>query len=235
VIDPEAESEILRQRSLELAEMLDAGHPVAERPEAVWAESRRLGLVATQARREVATRVANGKDPGTGVTVGRQPPIRRVKTDRRGHDLDPLHGRAAITPELVRFWEHRRDVVFPAVETSWRQAVEDRPYRDALVCAARGHLAVLGQRRSTSEGAARLAGALRAYDTAFENVRQAVLDSQAIATEATGRLAVLDRERAAVLVGEDNVKPLIASALGEVLDLPVDAGSLQVVGTPGRR
>ena len=44
--------------------MLDAGHPIVENPAAGWAESKRLGQLAHQARKVMAVRVATGADPG---------------------------------------------------------------------------------------------------------------------------------------------------------------------------
>jgi hypothetical protein len=84
VIDPEAESQVLRQRSVELAQMLDGGRPVVMESPAVLAESKRLGQRAYEARQAVAVKVATGLDPGC--PVGRPPAIRRVSTDQKGRD-----------------------------------------------------------------------------------------------------------------------------------------------------
>jgi hypothetical protein len=236
VIDVEAESEAWTERSRELAELLDAGHPVVDRTatEAAGSESRRLGAVAHQARRHAAVLVAAGKDPGC--VVGREPPIRRVRTDVRGRDVDPLHGRAIISDELVTYWTHRRDVVAPAVEASYRQAMIDQPYSPALVAAVRGHLAVLRQRRSmTFEGGEELQSSVERYDLAFEQCRMAANDAQSIATEADARLASLRRIAAETELGDrDEVKPLIAAALSNITDLPVDAKTGQPVGISRR-
>jgi hypothetical protein len=221
-IDVEAESEALRRRSTDLAELLDAGHPVLGPQPPEVDESRRLGHVANVARQQVGARVAAGKDPGEGVTVGAAPQIRRVRTDRWGNDLDPMHGRTTITPQLVAYWEHRRDVVAVAVEGRFRQALEQNPYRPALVAAVQGHLAMLRQRRSTGEGLDVLDGALRRYDQAYANLRESALDAQHIATEAEDRLASLRREAAKLEVGDVTQTGLIASVLAVDDPAPVD-------------
>jgi hypothetical protein len=228
-IDPEAESLILKERSVELTEMLDAAHPTVVAPADVWAESRRLGQVAAQARRVVASRVANGRDPGPDVTVGKAPPIRRVRTDRRGHDLDPLHGRACITSQLLSYWTHRKDVLAPAVEGSYREAAERLPYRPALASAAQGHLGVLRERRAMlSEHGIALEASLAAYDNAYVALRQnANSEPAAIATEAQNRLDSLRREAAEAVLGGDQVKGLLAAAVSQVTDpgvLDADTG-----------
>jgi hypothetical protein len=227
VIDLEslvAESESLSQRSSDLAGLLDAGHPTVVPPAEVLGESRRLGAVAAAARKQVASRVAAGVTPGAGVTVGRQPPVRRVQTDRRGRDLDPLHGRTVITPELVAYWEHRRDAVASAVEGSYREAAERTPYSEALVAACRGHLAVLEGRQSRNE-AGGLVAAVRAYDDAYVALRQSAVDAQQIANQAQARLDSLEREKANAVVGADELKGFIAAALSTITDLPVDPES----------
>jgi hypothetical protein len=233
VIEPEAESQALKQRSLELAELLDAGHPVPESPAAVLAESRRLGAAAHQARRAVAVKVAAGLDPGC--PVGRPPAVRRVRTDQRGRDLDPLHGRAVISAEIVAYWEHRRDVVAPAVEASYRQAAEKTPYRPALVAAARGHIAVLGQRQSNTEGGAELNAALQRYDVAYTALREAALDTQQIAVEAEDRLASLRREEASIHLGGNQVKGFLASVISTVTDFPVNPDTAMPLVPAGAR
>jgi hypothetical protein len=222
VIDLEAletESEALKQRSAELTGLLDAGHPVTGGAPGVWAESRRLGAAAHQARRDVAARVAAGLDPGAGVTVGRHPPVRQVKTDSKGRDLDPLGGRTVITPELVAYWTYQRDVVAEAVEGVYRQAAAERPYRDALVAAARGHIELLRDRRtSLGEGGVELEAALGRYDNAFVALRQAANDARAIATEAQNRLDSLKREAASAVLGDDVIKGFLANAFSSVSD-----------------
>jgi hypothetical protein len=211
-VDPEAESQAMAERSLELAGLLDAGHPVVKGTPAVLAESARLGRAAHRARLEVAAKVAAGADPGC--PVGNEPPVRRVRTDNRGRDLDPLGGRAAVTPELIAFWEYRRDVVFPAVEAMYRRAAEETPYRPALVAAAKGHLGVLRERWSMlSEGGVELEAAVESYDSAFVVLRQNANDCQMIATEAENRLVALRKEAAALLVGADQTKGFITNAI----------------------
>jgi hypothetical protein len=224
MLDPEAESEAVKQRSAELAQLLDAGAPVVDRSgiREALAESRRLGDAANRARRDAAQRVAEGLDPGC--PIGHAPPVRRVRTDpRTGRNLDPFGGRSVVTPELVAYWEHRKDVVFPAVEAMYRQAATERPYREALVAAASGQVALLRERRSMlSEGGVELEAAVMHYDEAFVALRQAANDAQSIATEAETRLASLKREAASALVGTDEVKNFIGATLGAVLDAPVD-------------
>jgi hypothetical protein len=221
MIDPEAESEALRQRSHELVQLLDAGHPVVVQNRAVLGESRRLATESQRARREVAARVAAGLDPGC--VVGREPPIRHVKTDRQGRDVDPFHGSAVVTDALIRYWEHRRDTVAPAVEDAYRQAAIEKPYREALVAAARGQISLLRERQMMlSEGGVQLETAVAHYDEAFLSARQAALDAQAIAGEAIERLASLRREEAAAVLGDsDNVTGFIASAIASATDVPI--------------
>jgi hypothetical protein len=220
----EAESRAMTERSVALAQLLDAGHPVVERPVEVLAESRRLGAVAAQARRIVATRIALGQDPGC--PVGLPPAVRRVRTDWKGNDLDPLHGRAAVTPELLAYWTHRRDAVAPAVEATYREALAARPYRQALVSACHGHLELLRQRRAMlSEAGDTLETALRNYDAGYENIRLAALDTQQIAVEAENRLANLRQEQVALLVPDTRVKGYIASTISGVVGLPTDPSS----------
>jgi hypothetical protein len=219
----EAESEALRQRSEDLAGLLDAGHPSVTPPGDVLAESRRLGAAAAAARKGVAARLAAGMDAGTGVTVGAVPPIRRVRTDSRGRDLDPLHGRTVITAELVRFWEHRRDQVAAATEGSYREAAERVPYSPALVAAARGHISLLRERMTMqTEGGVQLESALKRYDDVYANLRAGAIDAQQIANQAQARLDSLEREKANAVVGADEVKGFIAAALSTITDLPTD-------------
>jgi hypothetical protein len=209
----------MNERSIALTELLDGNHPVVEPATAELAESRRLGQLAHQARRQAAVKVALGQDPGC--PVGRPPAVRRVKTDWKGNDLDALHGRAAITPQLITYWTHRKDVVAPAVEASYREALAARPYRTVLVSACHGHLGLLRERHSMLvEGGAELEAALRAYDTVYENLRHAAIDTQQIAVEAENRLANLRREQAALLVPDTQVKGYIAASISTVTDLP---------------
>jgi hypothetical protein len=223
MLDPEAESAALKERSHQLIELLDDAHPVLDRSELdeVLAESRRLGDAARRARREAATKFVTDGD--AGVPVGPAPVVRRVQTNRHGRDRDVFHGRSVVTDQLLEYWRHRKDVVFPATERMHRAAVEDRPYNQALVSAAHGHVSVLQGRRSVlSEAGDLLEAALKAYDDSYANVRMAALDSQQIANEAQTRLDSLKREAASALVGGDEVKGFIANTLGVVLDAPVD-------------
>jgi hypothetical protein len=220
MLDPEAESAALAQRSLELVQMLDSSHPVVEGCADVLAESKRLGAVATQARKKVAAKIAAGLP--VDCPVSHQPAVRRVRTDRRGRDLDPLGGRSAVTPELLEYWRHRKDVVAPAVEGSYRQAAERTPYREALVAACRGHIGVAQQRFAMlSEGGSDLEAALRRYDDAFTNLRMAALDAQSIATEAQTRIAALRRAAASATLGDDDLKGFLASAIAQATDAPL--------------
>jgi hypothetical protein len=226
-IDVEAESAAVKARSEQLVKALDAGHPVVEPIPAIWAERRRLAALTHQARRQVAARVAAGLDPHC--VVSPQPPLRRVRTDWRGHDLDPLHGRSAVTDELVRFWEFQRDQLGPAVEASYRTAAERTPYREPLVAAARGHLALLRERRSMlSEGGSELEAAVDRYDQAFVNLRQSALEAQHIGGEAVGRLQSLRRIEAEAELGDDNnERGFLAAAISQMSDSGlVDAGTL---------
>jgi hypothetical protein len=224
VVDVEGESAEVAQRSLELAELLDAGHPIVDRSEiaGVLTESRRLARETRRARGAVAARWIAGAD--AGVPIGHQPPIRRIRTDARGRDTDPLGGRAAVTPELIAYWEHRRDVVFPATEAMYRAAAERTPYREALVAASHGHIALLRERHAMlSEGGEQLEAALGRYDQAYVNLRQSAVDTQGIAGEAQERLDSLKREAAAAALGDgDTVRGFIGAVLGSMSGLPVD-------------
>jgi hypothetical protein len=221
----EAESEALKQRSLELVELLDAGHPVLDRTQlrAVLVESKRLAGETHRARRDVAARVAAGLDPGC--PIGRAPAIRRVKTDWRGRDEDPLGGRAVVTDALLEFWRYRRDVVFPAVEAMFRAACESTPYRLALVASARGHVALLqGRCTMQTEAGDLLEAALGTYDVAYANLRQSVVDATEIAAVAQERLDALRREVASLDLGDDTttVTNFLANTVSMVTDSPVD-------------
>jgi hypothetical protein len=133
-----------------------------------------------------------------------------------------LGGRSVISPELLSFWQHRRDELAPATEASFREAAQRVPYSEALAAAARGHLAVLAGRQSRGEGAEGLAAALKAYDDAYVALRQSAVDSQQIAIQAQARLDSLEREKANSVVGGDQVKGFIASVLAADSDLPVN-------------
>ena len=219
MIDPEAEAAAIRVRSAELAALLDAGIPVVDLGpvRAAQAEAARLGAVAQAARKDVAVRLAAGMDAGAGVVVGRSRPIRRVRTDARGRDLDGvLKGRAAITPQLIRCIEFRRDVVGPTIADAYRRAIEARPWRPALVAAVRGHIGLVGLRQnSDSEGGPALAAALETYERSYAVLREAIIDGEHVAVEAADRLANLEREKAEALVGDDDtvITGLIASAV----------------------
>jgi hypothetical protein len=133
-----------------------------------------------------------------------------------------MGGRAVVTPELIAYWEHRRDVVFPAVEGMYRRAAERNPYREPLVASARQHIALLRERQTMlSEGGVELETALSLYDQAHIANRQAALDSQDVRSEAAERLNSLRREAASATLGEDNVKGFIASAIAQATDVPV--------------
>jgi hypothetical protein len=198
----------------------------------VLTESKRLADETHRARRQVAGRVAAGLGLPAKVVLGRTPPIRRIRTDTRtGRDLDELHGRSAVTPELLAYWQHRKDIVFPAVEAMYRAAAERKPYSEPLVSAARAHISVLRERRSMlSEGGDALEAALGAYDQSFENLRTAVIDSQDVATEAIERLASLKRLVAEAELGDGpDEKGFIAGVLGSMSDLPIDTEGMPYV------
>jgi hypothetical protein len=218
-----AESETLTQRSRELAQLLDSAHPVLDRSQLseVLAESKRLSDETHRARRDVAVKVAAGIDPG--VPIGPRPPIRRVRT-HRGKDLDPLGGRSVVSPQLVEYWTHRRDHVFPAAQAVYRAAAERTPYSEPLVAASRGHIAVLrGRHAMLSEHGDALEAALASYDQAYVNLRQGAIDTQDIAGEAQERLDSLKREAAAAELGDgDQVRGFIGAVLSTMSDLPVD-------------
>jgi hypothetical protein len=123
--------------------------------------------------------------------------------------------------ELIKFWGHQRDVVAPAVEGQFREAAEQTPYRPALVSCVRAHVALLQQRHATlSEGGEELEAALGRYDQAYENLRMAALDAQAIAGEAMTRLASLRRISADAVLGDDGAETgFIAASVAQVTDL----------------
>jgi hypothetical protein len=219
MIDVEAESREIRERSAELAELLDGGHPVLDRTHVreVAAESRRLAREARQARQRVAAQIATGA--GAPCVIGRQPPVRRVRTDpRTGRDLDPLAGKSAVTAELLAFWEHQRDIVAPAVEASYREAAERTPYQPALVASARQHVSLLKSRETMlDEGGVELEASVARYDEAYVNLRQAAVDAQAISGEAETRLQSLKRIEAEALLGDgDDERGFLANAISSV-------------------
>jgi hypothetical protein len=240
-IDVEAESASLKERSAELAQLLDAGHPVVDRSHVrqALAESQRLAREARRARQEVAARVAAGLD--ARCVVGRQPPVRRVQTDpRTGRDLDPLGGRSAVTSELLDFWTHKRDVVAAAVESSYREAAERTPYRPALVASAKAHIGLLRTRETMlSESGVELEGAVNAYEQSFVNLRQAALDVQTdIAGPAETRLGSLRRISAEAVLGDgDDERGFLANAISQVTPTGlVDAATtMPLVPDSGRK
>jgi hypothetical protein len=228
VIDPESESAEHHEKSLALVELLDSSHPTVEPIPAVWAEHKRLAAVAHQARQEVARRVAAGLD--AGCVIGRQPPVRRVRTDQRtGRDLDPLHGASAVTDELIGFWEHQKNVLAPAVESSYREAAERTPYRPALVASAKQHIGLLRQREMMlSEGGVELEASVNGYEQAYVNLRQSAIDARDVAGEAETRLISLRRILAEAEFGDRNTeeRDFLANAISQVTPTGlVDAGS----------
>jgi hypothetical protein len=228
LFNPEAESEAMKARSLELVELLEDLPVVKGSPPEV-AESRRLAQVAGQVRRTVAARIQAGLDPGPGVVVGGRPAIRRVVVDNKGKDVDPLGGRVVISDELVEHWRYRRDVLAPAVAAQYTRAAEETPFSESLVAAAKGHLSVLRGRESMKqEGGVELEAAVKAYSDSYSALRTAALDAQQIGVEAENRLNALQRERAQAQLGEgDTTRGLIASAMVEATDaLAFDPESL---------
>jgi hypothetical protein len=224
MIDPEAESAAVRERSAELAGLL-AVLPVVERASpAVLAERRRLARATHEARRTAAAKVAAGLPAGAGVVVGAQPPVRRVVTDWKGVDRDPFHGSPCVTPELVAFFEHQRDHVAAEVAGQYRRAAEATPYREALVAAARQHVEVLrGRRTMLSEGGSEVEAALTAYEQAYVNLREAAIDAQFVAGEAQQRLDTLHRIVVQVELGDAlDERPFIANAIASAApDTPI--------------
>ena len=219
MIDVEAESREIRERSAELAELLDGGHPVLDRTHVreVAAESRRLAREARQARQRVAAQIATGA--GAPCVIGRQPPVRRVRTDpHTGRDTDPLAGRSAVTAELIQYWTHQKDVVAPAVEASYREAAERTPFREALVASARQHVSLLKSRETMlDEGGVELEASVARYDEAYVNLRQAAVDAQAISGEAETRLQSLRRIEAEAVLGDgDTERDFLANAISSV-------------------
>jgi hypothetical protein len=220
VIDPESESAEYRGKSLALTELLDAGHPVVDRSQVreVSAESRRLAKEARQARQRVAAQVAAGA--GAPCAIGREPPVRRVRTDpRTGRDLDPLGGRSAVTDELLRYWEHQRDTVAPAVEGSYREAAERTPYRPALVASALETISRLRERREMLPHGVELEAAVARYDAAYTGLRQSLVDCQDIAGAAVTRLAALRRIEAEAEFGDRDIETdFLAAAISQAVE-----------------
>lgn len=229
MIDPQAESQALAERSLELAEMLDRALPVVDQGpiRTALAESRRLGLEAKHARDDVARRVAAGGEPGC--PVGPQPPIRRVPSTRTGQDPDPImRGRAVVTPELVDYWIHRRDHVGPAIVAAHQDAAAGLAELRPLLAACRGHLSML---RPRGEDEAEGGPVLRAAVAHFTDLRAALAsginDGQSVVSEAADRLGILRGEATAGKLGDqgiDWVQPWVAGRVAAVLQLdgPID-------------
>ena len=237
LLDVEAESAALKARSAQLVVLLDASTPVLDPSpiREVRAQANRLARLAHAARLIVAAKLASGDDPG--VAVGHQPPIRRVGNGRS--DPDPiLKGRAAITPELLAYWEHQRDVVARVTEDTYRQAILDSPHQPALVAAAHGHLGVLGLRQSRGEGDQELWAALKAYEGAYASLRKAPSPVRTSPTPRWPGSTNLRKIAAAALVGDDGtsvVTNFIASAIASVLpDEVVGADGGTVAAPPAK-
>jgi hypothetical protein len=227
-IDVEAESRALSERSTELARMLEAAIPVVDKSaiREALAESRRLALVARKARDDVAQLVRRGQSLPVGCVLGVQPPIRRVPSgagDRRAYDV--LQGRAVVTPELVDYWIHRRDVVGPAIVSAYQSAAEALTPLPPLLAAARGHIALLRQRQSfPAENGEVVLAALAHCDAARGELLAGVNDGEQISTEAVARLEILRGEGAAAKIqghGADWVTPWVAGKIASALELDV--------------
>lgn len=210
MIDVEAESQAMGERSAELAERLRSLVPEVNRDEIreVQAESRRLAAEATRARDQIAEMVRKGQPLPAGVTVGLQPPIRKVPSggrDRKAYET--LQGRPVISPELLEYWCHRRDVVGPAIVRAHETAALDLPPAAALLACARGHLASLRTRGAfVAEGGLDLEVALKAVDAVRGQLIEGVSEGQAVTTEATGRLESLAGQLASVKVASSGVE-----------------------------
>jgi hypothetical protein len=206
MLDPEAEAEALSERSLELAQLLDAAIPVVDRSEISEAlgESRRLADETQAARAEVSRRLAAGKP--AGVPLGPVGPIRRVRSLPNGRDADPhLRGRLVVSPEAIRYHEHRRDAVAPAFRAAYAEAGERLDARPALVAAARGHLAQLRQREQfADEGGDALDAALKRFTDAGGVLRAGMREGDEIAVRAEAALAQLRNAPLEALVEEQH-------------------------------
>jgi hypothetical protein len=165
MIDTEAESRALLERSQDLAAQLEAALPVVDGTmiREALAESRRLGDAAEAARAEVDRRLAAGKSPGC--PLGPLGAIRKVRTLPNGRDAEPgLRGRTPITLEIVGYHDHRRDVVAAAYRAAYTEAAERLERRPTLVAAARGHITELRRRETyLTEGGQELETALRRF------------------------------------------------------------------------
>jgi hypothetical protein len=199
VIDVEHESQLVRERSAELAGQLDAAAAVVTVDHApieeALAQSRRLAGAASAARAEVSRRLAAGNP--AGVPLGPYRPIRRVRTLPDGRDPDPhLQGRLAVTEELVAYHRHRYEVA-AAQRNAYAAAAAQFDGRPALVAAARQQISVLRQRQSfAAEGGDQLDAALRRFLDIAGHLRQAMLEADEISGAAS---AALDQMRAAPL------------------------------------
>jgi hypothetical protein len=240
----EHESELLKQRSAELAAELDNALPAVDRSgiAAALAESRRFADAAAAARAEVSRRLAHGLP--AGVALGPVGVVRRVPSTPSGRDPDPqLRGRVAITAELLRYHHHRRDSLAPAYRAAYGAAAEAFEARPSLVAASKGHLAVLRQRGNfTAEGGEELQAALTRFLDAAGVLRAGVRDADEIAAAAEGALENL-RSLPALAELEDEAGPMsvtstaqwvagrISAALGAE---PVDAATGAPVAVPSR-
>ena len=238
MVDPEGESKALASRSAELIELLRAGVPSVDKGPVreALAESRRLGAAAHRARQDVAVKVALNVDPGC--PVSRAPAIRRVRTDLAGHDVDPLHGRSAVTEELLRFWQHRKDTVAAVIADVYRKAAEATPFSQSLTSAVFGHLSVLRDRRSYQlEGGNELELAFHDYEQVYQAVKEGLNEAEMVSVEAEDRLQSLKRVAAESLVTdpETSVKGLIHASISMAADSPVSAQTGLPVGQRAAR
>jgi hypothetical protein len=245
----------MRERSLELAGMLESQIPVVDKTgiREARAESSRLAGEARRARDQVAEAVRKGLPLPPGCTLGVQPPIRKVPSepgDRRAYDT--LQGRPVISEETLEHWRYRRDVVAAAVEGCYRRAAEQMPQATALTAAAKGHLAVLAQRDSyRAEAGEALEVALRALEDVAGVLRGGIVEAQEIANEASAELDRLRAEVATARVAASGVDlglndrwiaGRVAGALGieligdlaNPLGAPAGPATTPVTGRPAR-
>jgi hypothetical protein len=225
MIDLEGESRAIRERSLELAGLLEAGIPTVDRrPIApLRAESARLATEANRAREAVAERVRQRLDPGA--VMGPIPPIRRLPT---GKDTDAtLRGRTVVTDELVSYWRHRRDQLGPGIVGCYEAA--SLPRLPAVTLAAvEGHLALLRSRGDhVDEGASTLQGALTRYQSVPEQLAIGTAEGQAVIAEAEARLSSLLSEEMAIRTGQGTsweswAAGRLAAFQADPLDLPAE-------------
>jgi hypothetical protein len=189
MIDVQQESEAVRERSLELAELLAGAVVVVDRTEIrqALAESKRLADAAAAARAEVGRRVARGEPPGAA--LGPVGPIRRVKTGPNGQDLDPvLLGRLVCSAELRQYWEHRFELA-ATIRAAYEQASEQCSRRPALLAAAYEHLSLLRRRRSfAAEGGEALQAAVGAFENLGPVIREGVAEAEEIRFRAEAAL-----------------------------------------------